>query len=197
MCFRLVNDGHVPYINAYEELPEEMKLEGRDALLFRVEVKLWSRTTFLQNHYQNMNRCLFVLQSIPAHHTLHKEAEGLLLLLQLPPFPPISQQSLLHPAVLSLRYLIDANLPGTRTRKQVHILQLTCPELMIVFLLSGPDELHPWLCRLMERAGMMDQTIHTCVSLPRPVVPLYDAQAAALIIVTMKLLFGLDDHAEW
>lgn len=56
MCFRLVNEGHVPYINAYEELPEEMKLEGRDALLFRVEVRSWSRTTFLQNHYRNRNR---------------------------------------------------------------------------------------------------------------------------------------------
>lgn len=36
---RLVNEGHVPYVNAYEDLPDEMKLEGKDALIFRVEVR--------------------------------------------------------------------------------------------------------------------------------------------------------------
>lgn len=40
--------------------------------------------------------------------------------LQLPAFPPISRQTLLHPALLSLRYLTDANLPGTP------VLMLTC-----------------------------------------------------------------------
>ncbi|XP_051265533.1 TATA box-binding protein-associated factor RNA polymerase I subunit B [Dicentrarchus labrax] len=142
---RLVNEGHVPYVNAYEELPDEMKLEGKDALLFRVE-------------------------SVPSHQLVHKEAQSLVLLLQLPAFPPISRQTLLHPALLSLRYLTDANLP---------------------------DELHPWVCRVMERAGMADQTLHTFDRLSHPVLPLYDVQAAALIIVTMKLIFGLDDHAEW
>lgn len=39
--FRLVNEGRVPYVNAYEELPEEMRLEGKDGLIFRVEVRLW------------------------------------------------------------------------------------------------------------------------------------------------------------
>uniref|UniRef100_UPI0037E73436 TATA box-binding protein-associated factor RNA polymerase I subunit B n=1 Tax=Semicossyphus pulcher TaxID=241346 RepID=UPI0037E73436 len=142
---RLVSEGHVPYVNAYEELPEEMKLEGKDALIFRVE-------------------------SVPSHRAVHQEAHALVLLLRLPAFPPISRQSLLHPALLSLRYLTDANLP---------------------------DELHPWLCRLMERAGMADQTLHTVDRLSCPVLPRYDVQAAALVIVTMKLVFGLDDHTEW
>lgn len=38
--FRLVKEGHVPYVNSYEELPEEMKLDGKDALIFRVEVRI-------------------------------------------------------------------------------------------------------------------------------------------------------------
>ncbi|XP_032399711.1 TATA box-binding protein-associated factor RNA polymerase I subunit B [Etheostoma spectabile] len=142
---RLVNEGHVPYVNAYEALPDEMKLEGKDALIFRVE-------------------------SVPSHRAVHKEAQTLILFLQLPAFPPISQQSLLHPALLSLRYLMDANLP---------------------------DDLHPWVCRLMERAGMADGALHTFNRLSLPVLPLYDVQAAALVIVTMKLVFGLDDHTEW
>ncbi|KAF3835837.1 hypothetical protein F7725_028395 [Dissostichus mawsoni] len=138
----LVNEGHVPYVNAYQDLPEEMKLEGKDALIFRV-------------------------QSVPTHRAVHKEAQALALFLKLPAFPPISRQSLLHPALLSLRYLTEANLP---------------------------DELHPWLLRLLDCAGIADEALHTFdgVSLPR-----YDLQAAAIIIVTMKLLFSLDDHTEW
>lgn len=42
MCSRLVNEGHVPFVNAYEGLPDEMKLEGTDVLLFRVEVSFRS-----------------------------------------------------------------------------------------------------------------------------------------------------------
>ncbi|KAI3364674.1 hypothetical protein L3Q82_011449, partial [Scortum barcoo] len=142
---RLVNEGHVPYLNAYEELPEEMKLEGKDALIFRVE-------------------------SVPSHRAVHKEAQALFLFLQLPAFPPISRESLLHPALLSLRYLTDTNLP---------------------------DTLHPWVCRLMERAGMANETLHTLDASSHPVLPRYDVQTAALIVVTMKLIFGLDDHTEW
>ncbi|XP_062266965.1 TATA box-binding protein-associated factor RNA polymerase I subunit B [Platichthys flesus] len=139
---RLVNEGHVPYVNAFEELPEEMKLDGKDALIFRVE-------------------------SVPSHRLVQRQAQTLLLFLQLQSFPPISRQSLLHPALLSLRYLADANLP---------------------------DDLHPWVCRLMDDAGLVDFTFDP---LSCPVLPRYDVQTAAVIIVTMKLIFGLDDHTEW
>ncbi|XP_018544251.1 TATA box-binding protein-associated factor RNA polymerase I subunit B [Lates calcarifer] len=142
---RLVNEGHVPYLNAYEDLPDEMRLDGRDAVIFRVD-------------------------SVPSHRAVHTEAQDLALYLQLPAFPPISRKSLLHPALLSVRYLTDANLP---------------------------DELHPWVCSLMERAGMTDQTFHTFDSTTRPILPRYDVQSAAVIIVTMKVIFGLDDHTEW
>ncbi|KAM4713405.1 TATA box-binding protein-associated factor RNA polymerase I subunit B [Anableps anableps] len=142
---RLVKDGHVPYVNAYEELPEEMKLCGQDALLFHVA-------------------------NIPSHRLIHKETQGLIRFLKLPAFPPIIPQTLLHPARLSLRYLTDANLP---------------------------DELHRWVCVLMDRADMVDQKCHTPDSTSRSVLPLYDLQAAALIIVTMKVMFGLDDQTEW
>lgn len=49
----------------------------------------------------------------------------------------------------------------------------------------------------MDRAGMADQERHTLDGGSRPVLPRYDLQAAALIIVTMKVMFGLDDHTEW
>ncbi|XP_023808948.1 TATA box-binding protein-associated factor RNA polymerase I subunit B [Oryzias latipes] len=141
----LVNCGSVPYVKAHEQLPEQMKLFGKDALLFTAE-------------------------TVPSHRSLHKEAQDLLLFLQLPAFPPISQQTLLHPGPLSLRYLIDANLPG---------------------------ELHRWVCRVAELAGLFHESRQTFHPESQPTLPRYDLQAAALIIVTMKLLFGLDDHTEW
>ncbi|XP_077409720.1 TATA box-binding protein-associated factor RNA polymerase I subunit B isoform X2 [Vanacampus margaritifer] len=143
---RLANDGHIPYIVAYQDLPEEMKLDGAEALIFTV-------------------------QSVPSHRALHREAQTLVRFLRLPAFPPIRRQDPLHPAMLSLRYLADANLP---------------------------DELHPWVCVLMERSGMSDVTCGA-PSAPssRPSLPQYDVQAAALVIVTIKLLFGMDDHTEW
>ncbi|XP_047244211.1 TATA box-binding protein-associated factor RNA polymerase I subunit B [Girardinichthys multiradiatus] len=142
---RLVKDDHVPYVTAYEQLPEEMKLCGRVALLFHIK-------------------------NIPSHRSIHKMAQGLVMFLQLPAFPPINPQTLLHPTLLSLRYLTDANLP---------------------------DELHRWVCILMDRADMANQKRHTLDLASHPALPLYDLQAAALIIVTMKVLFGLDDHTEW
>nr|XP_043905528.1 TATA box-binding protein-associated factor RNA polymerase I subunit B isoform X2 [Solea senegalensis] len=142
---RLVNEGHVPFVDAYDDLPAEMSLSGKDALIFRVE-------------------------SVPSHRVVHSEAQALVLYLQLKSFPPISRQCLLHPALLSLRYLTDANLP---------------------------DKLHPWLCRLMDCAGLTDQTFFTFDPLSFPFLPQFDVQTAAIIIVTMKLMFGLDDHTEW
>ncbi|KAM3861470.1 TATA box-binding protein-associated factor RNA polymerase I subunit B [Diretmus argenteus] len=142
---RLVNEGHVPYVNAYESFPEEMKLHGRDALLFRV-------------------------QSVPSYARLHQESQALANHLELPCFPPISQQCLLHPALLTLRYLTAVNLP---------------------------DELHVWVCRVMEGADMADESFNTFEPRSRSGLPLYDLQAAALIIVTMKFIFGIDDHTEW
>uniref|UniRef100_A0A3Q2DHB3 TATA box-binding protein-associated factor RNA polymerase I subunit B n=1 Tax=Cyprinodon variegatus TaxID=28743 RepID=A0A3Q2DHB3_CYPVA len=106
---------------------------------------------------------------IPSYRSVHKEAQSLILFLQLPTFPPIVPQTLLHPARLCLRYLIDANLP---------------------------DELHKWVCILMDRANMLDEKCHTAQVSPRLVLPQYELQAAALIIVTMKVFFGLDDHTE-
>ncbi|KAM6915490.1 TATA box-binding protein-associated factor RNA polymerase I subunit B [Xenentodon cancila] len=142
---RLVKDGFVPYVKAHEQLPERMKLFGKDALLFQVE-------------------------KVPSHHVVHKEAQVLAVYLQLPAFPSVTGQTLLHPAPLSLRYLIDANLP---------------------------DELHMWVCRLVKRARLDDPSSLTFHPGSHPVLPRYDVQTGALIIVTMKVIFGLDDHTEW
>ena len=42
----------------------------------------------------------------------------------------------------------------------------------------------------------MEPRVHTCGA-ASPALPVYEAQAAALILVAMKLLYGLDDRTEW
>lgn len=41
LCCRLVDQGHLPYVHAYEHLPDQMKMEGKAAVVFRVEVGSW------------------------------------------------------------------------------------------------------------------------------------------------------------
>ncbi|XP_029943232.1 TATA box-binding protein-associated factor RNA polymerase I subunit B [Salarias fasciatus] len=144
---RLVQDGLVPYLKAYELLPDQMRLRGLDLLLFRVE-------------------------SVPPYAPVHQDAQDLVRFLQLPAFPPISTETPLHPAPLSRRLLLDANLP---------------------------DRLHPWVLRLTEAAGLAGPEPHTLdpVLVPRPVLPRYELQAAALVLLVLKTLFGLDDRTEW
>ncbi|XP_058234880.1 TATA box-binding protein-associated factor RNA polymerase I subunit B isoform X2 [Hemibagrus wyckioides] len=143
---RLVSKGHVPYINVHELFPEEMRFFGKDALIFRVE-------------------------TIPTYSKVHDEAVELAALIDLPTFPPVSQDCLLHPALLSLRYLMDANLP---------------------------DELHTLVCKVIQKTAMGKDSFLTFDPTGRkPTLLCYDLQAAALIVVTMKLLFRLDDKVEW
>lgn len=44
---------------------------------------------------------------------------------------------------------------------------------------------------------MTDQTLHTFDPVSCPLLPRYDVRAAALIIVTIKVIFGMDDSTEW
>ncbi|XP_072553244.1 TATA box-binding protein-associated factor RNA polymerase I subunit B isoform X2 [Salminus brasiliensis] len=143
---RLVSKRLVPYITVYEEFPEEMKFFGRDAMIFRVE-------------------------TIPSYRKVHREALQMAEVLQLPAFPSVTSDCLLHPALLSLRYLMDANLP---------------------------DELHLLVRKVIEKTAMEKDFFLTFnPSVRKSTLLCYDLQAAALIIVTMKLLFRLDDHVEW
>ncbi|XP_059897111.1 TATA box-binding protein-associated factor RNA polymerase I subunit B isoform X2 [Gadus macrocephalus] len=142
---RLVREGHLPFINAFECLPEEMKLFGRDLPVFRV-------------------------QSIPSYRTVHQEACGLAVYMKLPSFPPVDLKCLQHPTLLTMRYLL---------------------------LLNLPDQLHPWVCRVITLVGLDQGSALTFDPTARSRLPYYDVQAAALIVVTLKMVFGVDDRSEW
>ncbi|XP_066573374.1 TATA box-binding protein-associated factor RNA polymerase I subunit B isoform X2 [Amia ocellicauda] len=143
---RLVAEGHIPYVNVYEVLPEEMKLFGQDAQLFRTE-------------------------TIPSYSVIKRDTNRIAVFLDLPCFPQITEDCLLHPNLLCIKYLMETNLP---------------------------EELHTWVLRVIKHAGMGEVRFLTYDPLRRKGKLLnYDIQAAALIIVTLKLLFKLDDKLEW
>nr|XP_056712137.1 TATA box-binding protein-associated factor RNA polymerase I subunit B [Euleptes europaea] len=83
---RLVMDGHIPYVNAYKDFPEEMKVYGVDFKIFHVE-------------------------SWPVYEDVHKKMQSLATYLELPRFPDIAEDSYFHPNILCMKYLMEANLP--------------------------------------------------------------------------------------
>ncbi|XP_056096082.1 TATA box-binding protein-associated factor RNA polymerase I subunit B [Rhinichthys klamathensis goyatoka] len=143
---RLVSERRVPYMDIQEAFPEEMRLFGKDVHIFQV----WH---------------------LPSYSTVHREAFNLAQIMQLPSFPTVSQDCLLHPLPLTVRYLLDANLP---------------------------DALHIWVHKVIRGAAMDDESYLTFdPKRENPGLLRYEIQAAAVIIVAMKLLFKLDDHVEW
>ncbi|XP_067273641.1 TATA box-binding protein-associated factor RNA polymerase I subunit B isoform X2 [Pseudorasbora parva] len=143
---RMVSERRIPYMDIQEIFPEEMRLFGRDVQVFRV----WH---------------------LPSYSVVHREALHLAQILQLPTFPTISQDCLLHPLPLTIRYLLDANLP---------------------------DALHVWVHKVIMGAAMDSESYLTFdPTKHNPRLLRYEIQAVAVIIVAMKILFKLDDHAEW
>ncbi|XP_032998978.1 TATA box-binding protein-associated factor RNA polymerase I subunit B [Lacerta agilis] len=143
---RLVMDGHIPYLNAYKDFPEEMKVYGTDCKLFHV--KNW-----------------------PAYEDVHKKAQALAVYLKLPCFPDIAEDSFLHPNILCMKYLMEANLP---------------------------DDMHKWACRVVKKTGVGETDFLTLR--PENISARnvkYDILAVAVVVVVLKMLFLLDDQYEW
>ncbi|XP_043935144.1 TATA box-binding protein-associated factor RNA polymerase I subunit B isoform X2 [Protopterus annectens] len=143
---RFVTEGHIPYINTFQYFPEEMKLYGPDVKIFRV-------------------------QCLPSCEEILKKMHNLAVFLDLPRFPPITERCFLHPDILCIRYLMEANLP---------------------------DEIHTWTSKMSQLAGLQDMTFLTYDPMARAArVINYDVLAVALIVVVLKLFFVLDDKSEW
>ncbi|XP_033916766.1 TATA box-binding protein-associated factor RNA polymerase I subunit B isoform X2 [Melopsittacus undulatus] len=143
---RFVVEGHIPYLNVFQHFPEKMKLCGLDLKIFCVE-------------------------SWPVYEDVYNKMLELAVFLELPRFPDITDTCFLHPDMLCMKYLMEANLP---------------------------DELHNWTCRVVKKIGIGDVDFLTLVpgNMSTRKVK-YDVLAAAVIVVVLKLLFLLDDKYEW
>ncbi|XP_037007739.2 TATA box-binding protein-associated factor RNA polymerase I subunit B isoform X2 [Artibeus jamaicensis] len=143
---RLVEEGHVPYMTAFQRFPEEMKLYGRDKGIFAVE-------------------------SWPTYEDIYKHMVEVAVFLDLPRFPDITEDCYLHPNVLCVKYLMEANLP---------------------------DEMYNFTCQVVKMAGIgeVDFLTFDPIAKKKNTVK-YDIQAMAVIVIVLKLLFLLDDNLEW
>ncbi|KAM5249826.1 TATA box-binding protein-associated factor RNA polymerase I subunit B isoform 2-T2 [Hipposideros larvatus] len=83
---RFVEEDHIPYINAFQHFPEEMKLYGRD-------------------------KGIFAIESWPNYEDIHKTMIEVATFLDLPRFPDITEDCYLHPNILCMKYLMEVNLP--------------------------------------------------------------------------------------
>ncbi|XP_042189461.1 TATA box-binding protein-associated factor RNA polymerase I subunit B isoform X2 [Callorhinchus milii] len=137
---------HVPYLNTFQHFPAEMVLYGNDTHIFQV-------------------------QAIPSYDEIQKNMHSLAVFLNLREFPAISEKCFLHPDILVIKYLMEANLP---------------------------EEMHFWTRELVKQIGIGETTFLTFQPLIGGTTAInYEVQAVAVIIVALKLLFGLNDKIEW
>uniref|UniRef100_H0VHN8 TATA box-binding protein-associated factor RNA polymerase I subunit B n=1 Tax=Cavia porcellus TaxID=10141 RepID=H0VHN8_CAVPO len=145
---RFVEDeeDHIPYIKAFQNFPEEMKLYGRD-------------------------KGIFAIESWPDYEEIYKHTVEIATFLDLPRFPDITKDCFLHPNILCVKYLMEANLP---------------------------DEMHGLIRQVTEMTGWGEVDSLTFDPIAKAATTVkYDVLAVALIVVVLKLLFLLDDSVEW
>uniref|UniRef100_A0A663MRB3 TATA box-binding protein-associated factor RNA polymerase I subunit B n=1 Tax=Athene cunicularia TaxID=194338 RepID=A0A663MRB3_ATHCN len=135
---RFVFEGHIPYLNVFQHFPEQMKLRGPDIKIFSVE-------------------------SWPSYEEVFKKMHELAEFLELPRFPDITDSCFLHPDMLCMKYLMEANLP---------------------------DEMHNWTCRVVKKACIGEVDFLTLVPGNKSTRKVkYDVLAAAVIVVVLKTTF--------
>lgn len=99
---------------------------------------------------------------------------------------------------------MDANLPGgfaCSSEEKLIMVNLVNLSLAFIFsfcILFLSDKLHALVCEVIRKTAIGTESFLTFDPTRRkPTLLCYDLQAAALIVITMKLLFRLDDKVEW
>ncbi|XP_072107318.1 TATA box-binding protein-associated factor RNA polymerase I subunit B isoform X2 [Mobula birostris] len=108
---------------------------------------------------------------IPSYDEIQRKMHQLAEFLDMPRFPEITEKCFLHPNLLCMKYLLEANLP----------------ESMCI-----------WTQRLVKKMGIGNVDYLTFHPLSRGAKTInYEIQAVAVIVISLKLLFVLDDKHEW
>ncbi|XP_026969638.1 TATA box-binding protein-associated factor RNA polymerase I subunit B isoform X1 [Sagmatias obliquidens] len=97
---RFVEEEHIPYINAFQHFPEEMKLYGRD-------------------------KGIFAIESWPNYEDIFKKIIEVATFLDLPRFPDVTEDCYLHPNILCMKYLMEVNLPDEMHDLTCHVVKVT------------------------------------------------------------------------
>ncbi|XP_021517255.1 TATA box-binding protein-associated factor RNA polymerase I subunit B isoform X1 [Meriones unguiculatus] len=97
---RFVEEDRIPYVNAFQLFPEEMKVYGRD-------------------------KGIFTTESWPDYEDIYKNMIEVAVFLDLPRFPDISEDCYLHPNTLCMKYLLEVNLPEEMHSLTCQVVKLT------------------------------------------------------------------------
>ncbi|XP_062934514.1 TATA box-binding protein-associated factor RNA polymerase I subunit B isoform X2 [Cynocephalus volans] len=97
---RFVEEGHIPYINAFQHFPEEMKLYGRD-------------------------KGIFAIESWPDYEDIYNKVIEVATFLDLPRFPDITKECYFHPNILCMKYLMEVNLPDEMHSLTCQVVKMT------------------------------------------------------------------------
>ncbi|XP_036026916.1 TATA box-binding protein-associated factor RNA polymerase I subunit B isoform X2 [Onychomys torridus] len=97
---RFVEEDRIPYINAFQVFPEEMRVYGRDKGIFAVE-------------------------SWPDYGDIYKNMIEVAIFLDLPRFPDITEDCYLHPNILCMKYLLELNLPDEMHSLTCQVVKMT------------------------------------------------------------------------
>ncbi|XP_049997874.1 TATA box-binding protein-associated factor RNA polymerase I subunit B isoform X2 [Alexandromys fortis] len=97
---RFVEEDRIPYRNAFQLFPEEMKVYGRD-------------------------KGIFAIESWPDYEDIYKNMIEVAIFLDLPRFPDITEDCYLHPNVLCMKYLLEFNLPDEMHSLTCQVVKLT------------------------------------------------------------------------
>ncbi|XP_051012856.1 TATA box-binding protein-associated factor RNA polymerase I subunit B [Acomys russatus] len=97
---RFVEEDRIPYVNAFQLFPEEMKVYGRD-------------------------KGIFAIESWPVYEDIYKNMIEVAVFLDLPRFPDITEDCYLHPNTLCMKYLLELNLPDEMHSLTCQVVKLT------------------------------------------------------------------------
>lgn len=97
---RFVEEDRIPYRNAFQLFPEEMKVYGRD-------------------------KGIFAIESWPDYEDIYKNMIEVAIFLDLPRFPDITEDCYLHPNVLCMKYLLELNLPDEMHSLTCQVVKMT------------------------------------------------------------------------
>ncbi|XP_031322408.2 TATA box-binding protein-associated factor RNA polymerase I subunit B [Camelus dromedarius] len=97
---RFVEEEYIPYIHAFQQFPEEMKLYGRD-------------------------KGIFAIESWPNYEDIYKKVIEVATFLDLPRFPDITEDCYLHPNILCMKYLMEVNLPDEMRDLTCQVVKVT------------------------------------------------------------------------
>ncbi|KAK2093326.1 TATA box-binding protein-associated factor RNA polymerase I subunit B [Saguinus oedipus] len=216
-----VEEDHIPYINAFQHFPEQMKLYGRDRGIFGTESLIRKEWYVPEIIIDEMSVRIVLLSRKFASDRTQQEGMKRKLEIESEEHFPVTQNDFLTGYLTTLEnthktvmyeswpnyddiykktievatFLDLPRFPDITEDCYLHPNILCMKYLMEVNL---PDEMHSLTCHVVKMTGMGEVDFLTFDPIAKVAKTVkYDVKAVAIIVVVLKLLFLLDDNLEW